>query len=566
MDRRQVAALFALVLTGCGGGSGGGAEPSPPPPPPAPPPAPPAPFAVTDVSPPNGSTGVARSTAVAAAFNAQLAVDSITPARVRLLGPEGNAMECDLSAVGNSVEIVPKASLPGDTRFTLHLDGAIADAAGRTLGTTALRGFRTAAQAWASTATDVGTVSSHTAQTYPWAVALPSGDVMVAWHIGTGGRDTVFASRYGSKTGSWSAPVTLHASTPFGALGPLSIAACPNDDVVLFWSEWTSGNTQIEGARYTASSDTWSSLGPVQVVPDFASVSTAIAVVDSRGNITVAASTGAALHAVRWDAATRAWSVPQRIDHPVGAGYLLSARATVDAFDVVVVAWIQADDDTGRSVYVARYDPAVGAWSAAQRAGTGAMQYMAMAVDPAGAITVAWATGVSLSSSPTLWTSRWVPGQEQWSAKVRLDGDSVSGVGAPVLVADATGCVTASWMQDGTPRAARHAAGAGWSVPQQLSNRATRNDAALALVADAAGNLALTLTEAQSQPMALRYSATEGQWQPGVLIGAPSAGTAVFANDPIAVVDRAGNVTLAWMAWNRVDGAEAYVVSVNRLQ
>ena len=170
------------------------------------------------------------------------------------------------------------------------------------------------------------------------------------------------------------------------------------------------GYTQIEGARYTASSDTWSSLGTVQVVPAFSSVSAATAVVDSHGNITVAAGTGTSLYAVRWNAASSAWSLPGRIDHPVAISYLLSLRVAVDALDVVVAAWIQEDDDAGRSVYVARYDPVVGAWGTAQRAGTGAMQYMAMAIDTAGAITVAWATGVSLSSSPTLWSSRWLPG------------------------------------------------------------------------------------------------------------------------------------------------------------
>jgi hypothetical protein len=503
---------------------------------------------------------------VTAAFSAQIAADSITPVNVQLLGPEGNVMDCHLSAIGSSVQIIPNASLPGDTRFTLHLDSAIADATGRALGATALPSFRTAYQAWAASASDVGTLSSLTSQTRPWAVALPSGDVMVAWHSMLAGGDTVFASRYSTKMGSWSAPAAVYASTQFGALGPLSIAACPNDDVVLFWIEWISGYPQIEGARYTASSDTWNSLGTIQVVPAFNSVSGTTAVVDSHGNITVAAGTGDSLYAVRWDAASSTWSVPQRIDHPVAIGYLLSPRVTVDAFDVVVAAWIQEDDDPGRSVYVARYDPAVGTWGAAQRAGTGAMQYMAMAVDSAGAITVAWATGVSLSSSPTLWSSRWLPGQQQWSAQVRLDSDSVFGVGAPALVADAAGYVTASWMQDGTPRAARYASGTGWSIPQQLSNRFTGGTTELVLVADIAGNLTLTLTEVQSQPMALRYSATDSQWQLAVPVGAPSAGTAVFANDPIAVVDRAGNVTLAWMGWNTVSGAATYVVSVNRLQ
>lgn len=567
MDRRQVASLFALVLTGCGGGGGGGESPTPAPPQSPPPPPPPSSsFSVSSINPADGSTDVDRTTALTAGFSAAVNPTSITPATVQLLGPEGNRIACDLSSAGSSVQAVPGAALPGDTRFTLLLGSLIADAAGRTLPAPVQASFTTASQAWTTTA-NVGTLTHYTALTQPTAVATPSGDVVLAWHFALAGADTVFASRYSVQTGTWSAPATVHAGVPFGsALGSLSLAACRNDDVLLFWHDRSS--LKAQGARQAASSGTWSSLGSIDTVPPFIGAASSPAVaVDSQGNITLVTSSGAALYAVRFDEAGSAWSPPQRIDHPVDIGYLLSLQVAVDASDAVVAAWIQQDDTVGRSVYVARYDPAAAGWGAAQRAGTNAQQYMALAVDGAGAITVAWATGAGLTSEATLWSSRWSAEPGQWSTPLRLDSSPVSVTGAPVLASDAAGFVTAAWMQNGAPQAARYdPASGGWSAPSPLSTQLTGGISLLGIVADVAGNVTLALTEGQNQPTAIRYSATQGQWLAGTPVGAPASGTAVFANDPVAVVDGTGNVTLAWFAWNRVTGVDSFVVSAARLQ
>ncbi len=562
MDRRQAVSLFAFVLTGCGGGGGGGASPPPPPGPPTP-----SPFGVSSTSPADGSAGAARTTAVTATFSADVAAAGITPANVQLLGPQGNVIPSDLSSAGSSVQVVPRSALPGDTRYTLRFAGALEDSTGRTLGAQVVSRFTTASQTWAASCMEVGTLPYFTGQTHPEVLALPSGGVMVAWHTRVSGADTVFFSHYTAETGVWSAPATIHVSQQLGgSMGPLSLAAYPGGDVVVFWSEGT--GALVQGARYAVASGTWSSLGGIQVVPAFASATSPTVVVDSHENITLVVSTGNYVYATRFDVASGVWSMPERIDHPATNGYVLSLRVAVDASDVVVAAWIQEVDPAGRAVYVARFDPVAGTWGAAQLAGTNVMQYMAMAVDAAGAITVAWATGASLLASPALWSSRWAPGQAQWSPQVRLDIESAMGVGAPAIAADPAGCVTVAWVQGGAPRAARFnpASNAGWSAPLLLGSQFIPGAPTLGLVADLVGNLTLTLTESQNQPMALRYSATSGQWQPGVPVGALSSGDPIFSNDPVAAVDGAGNVTLAWFAWNRLSGAEKYVVSVNRLQ
>lgn len=572
MDRRRATLLFAFVLAGCGGG-GSSDSTAPPsgsvPPPVTPPPPAPAPaFAVTAFSPADGSTGAPRTVAPTVTFNAEVGSASVTPANARLLGPEGNAIACALSSVGGTLSVTPKVALPGGTHFTLELASAVSDTAGRTLVTSTRAGFDTVAQAWGAAAIEVGAMSSITAQTYPCAVALPSGNVMLVWHQGFAGADTIFASRHDARAGTWSTPAAIYSNPQAGALGPLSLAASPNDDVVLSWTVLSGGMWQAQVARHAASSDSWALWAPAESVPPYESAMGPVAVVDSQGRIALLTSTARALYAIHFDAALAQWSAPQRIDHPVTNGYLLSLRVAVDDADTIVAAWIQQDDNTfGRSVYVARYDSSARSWGTAQRAGTDAMQYMDMAIDGSGAITVVWATASTFSAGPMLWSSRCASASADWSPRVRLDADSTFGAGAPVVVGDMAGYVTAAWMQGGTPLVARYdpTSNRGWSAPVQITDTFMSGAPDIAMVADVAGNLTLTLTQSPNLPTAFRYSASEGRWLAGVVVGAVSSGVPVFANDPISVIDRAGDVTLAWYAWNRLSGVERYVVSVNRL-
>ena len=127
--------------------------------------------------------------------------------------------------------------------------------------------------------------------------------------------------------------------------------------------------------------------------------------------------------------------------------------------------------------------------------------------------------------------------------------------------------MVAAWVQEGALHVARRSPGgaAPWGSTEILPGPALASPD-LALVADVAGNVTLAVTEEQNRVTARRYSATLGTWAPAVSVGAPAQGDAVLANDPVAVVDPSGNVTLGWFAWHRVGGADDFVLAANQLR
>lgn len=574
MRRRDAVWSLVFMLAACGGGGGGGDDgtagppPVPPPPPPAPPPPAPAPFALAAADPSDGSAGVARDAVLEAGFNADVDAGTISSASVEVFGPEGNLLAFDLDVNGATVIAAARLPLPGHTGYTLRIDASVADTQGRTLGRDERIRFTTAAQAWAPTAVDVGNMPDHTGKTFPNIVALSSGGAMLVSRIVGGIGSSLAASRRDAATGTWSPLVVVRESDPaFANLGPPSLVAGPDGDALLFWTEQDAAGWKVVGARCAASSDTWTAIDGIPDVQPAFIAGMPIAAMDSRGNTTLLLQDVRSMYATRLDAGTGVWSVPQRIDIPATSSYLLSVRISVDAQDAVVAAWIQEIDGRGREVCVSRQAPDSATWSAAEAVGPSAMQYMAMGVDEQGEVTLAWASPTLIVEPSHLWVTQGRPGQGAWTSPQRLDTDSVFGVGVPALAVGGAGSATVAWEQDGQIRVARRAAGGGapWGNATAVVGPATTG-VDIALVADVAGNVTLALTEQQNRVTARRYDATQGNWSAGRNVGALASGEPVFANDPVAAVDRSGNVTLAWFAWNREGGFERYVVSANQLR
>ncbi len=502
---------------------------------------------------------------LSAVFNAELAPAAVTANDVRLLGPQGNVIASTVSASGATLQVQPDAALPGDTTYTLSLDATIADTAGRTLGTAARASFTTAAQAWSTTATALGDQVASTADTYPVIAALADGGAMVAWRGGQLRNEPVSVSRYEPVNGTWSTPfVIFTAADPNDHLTSISLVPCANGDVLLLiCTGLLPGFVTLY--RHAAGNATWGAPATVQVRPAGSPGTYTRAVSDSRGVVTIIASDGSTLYATRQDAAMGAWSAPRRIDRLSASPYLLAPRLALDGSDGVVAAWIQASDDSSRAVWVARFDPAAGAWGEATSPGPGAMQYMDLAVSATGETTVAWATGQSLSAYPSVWSSRWTPQQPQWTAPVRLDADTLSGAGAPSLAVDGAGAVIAAWGQQSVSWARFDPAGGGWSVAAAVPASGWFSGS-IALVADVAGNAVLSWLDPSNNAAAARFSMDTGQWQALAILSPPTGMSSVFANAPVAAIDAAGDVTLAWYAWNRQGANDRYIVSANRLQ
>ena len=569
MDRRQLAWLFAsCVLAGCGGGGSGSATPSPvpppdAPPPPSPPPPPPglAPFEVTTFDPPDGI--VDRVTAFRALFSGPVDARSVDPSRNRLIGPLGHAITCRWAVSGSIVQATPLDTLPAATRVTFAIDSRIRDINGRLLGADASARVVTQAAAWVTRAIDVGSMPSHTAGTRPHLATWPLGDAMAAWSDAALHSPSIYAAQRDGRTGAWSAPQVVRASATAGARVQ-GLVASPNGDAMLFWTESPSGYVQLTGAMKQAGATTWQSPATVPAAPVDQDVLGSVCAVDAQGWVTVVTSATGGLFASRRDPADGRWSDPTRIDASPVPPYTLALNSASGLAGEVVAAWIQ-DGGNGRDIFVTRYDPTAGSWQTPERAGGGAGQYMTMGVDQLGNITLAWVSPSTIMVPPMMFATRGSVSQLGWTVRARLDQDSLFGAGAPSLAVDAAGFATVAWLQEGTPRAARFdpRGDAGWGTATQVDSTYVPGAEVPALVADAAGNVTLVIVEAQNQPTAFRYSATQDRWGLDAAIGTPALGSAVFANQPAVAIDAGGNAIAAWFAWNDVAGVSNYVVSIN---
>ena len=231
------------------------------------------------------------------------------------------------------------------------------------------------------------------------------------------------------------------------------------------------GEGDIPGARMTPAPERGPDEGPVAEIARMKRLDGMQAVADAQGNVTAAWIEGAAVHAVRRDAARDAWSGAVRIGpEPTASGQLsFNLQVAADAVGTAFVAWMQ-DTSTGRHVFVARRVAGQVAWQAAQRVTRADKSLQAdvhelvLLVAPDGDATAIWSEIVdtqpsavrALSSSVVpqrrhaLQAARFDAARECWSAPIPVDPRRTGGYGfgvstPPAAAMDGDGNVTVAW-------------------------------------------------------------------------------------------------------------------------
>ncbi len=526
--------------------------------------------------PADGAVGVARAISFSGTFSAEPAPSTITSATVQLTGPVGNTLPTTLTLNGATAKLNAIAgAVPGGTTYTVKLAPSITDMQGRTLVAPYSRTFTTTAQSWNPTAADFGSLPHFTGGTFPTVAVDAAGNVFAAWSIRVTGVDTLFVARRDAQTGAWSTPLSLRtAQEPtFGIIYPPNVVTGPAGHVYLSWMERNFGTTTVQLARYTASTDSWGAPVAVNAAPSGSvDPNGFVPVVDSRGNVTALAPTSDRVYATRLDSASGTWSLPLAIEKPVTNNFIFGARLIVDGSDNVIAAWVQQEDTVGaRGIFSARYDVASGTWAPAQRVMLGqpaiSAHVLSMAADSGGGVTMAWSRDPGLAGSAMAEASRFDRVANAWTAPVRVDSNPTGAFG-PTVAVDAAGYSTVAWMQHDGIHSARLAPGSSqWSAPRQILVGSPRSDHVPAVTVDVAGNVSVIASQNQNPiVVAIHYSASDGQWRAPVGIGNPAVGDPVFALMPVTGIDRTGNVSAVWFAWNTVNGSPSYVVMSNHFK
>lgn len=553
----SILSACALLLAACGGGGSGASSQAV-----ATTPTPPTDlsFTLTSTDPADGAGAVPRNTTFNAVFSDTVAPGSVSATSAKLIGPEGNVIAANANVSAATVSFTTPMGLPGNTSYHVEFAASVASAKGTALGNTVSRGFTTAPQSWQPGTTAIGSLPYFTGNTSPIVQADRDGNVTAVWLQSPSRIDTITTSRMDAKTGTWSTPMNLAVSDPSGGFGGLTMAVAAKGDVYVAWTEYLAGSETDRIEHYDPVSGSWSAL-PLITAP--AATEMFRLVTDAAGNLTAVVLNGG-VYAVGFNAAAGVWQTPVRIDAPDVPALLLQDLGVVaDGKGGLVVGWVQESPD-GQALYVTQNSS--GNWSTPQRldAGvlTGLFPSFSLAVNPSGSAAISWAHNYGMAGNPTVMASTFAGGSATWNTAVRLDQMSpVFGAQHPWTVVDAAGIATTVWSEYEGLFASRYSAATGtWSPPQRVHD----NGASPVAVVDPAGNVMVVQASSLSL-QAAQYLVADGQWHES-RFGQPAAGDANAMNPPAVTIDASGTVTVAWFAWNTVNGASQYPVSVNRFQ
>jgi hypothetical protein len=293
--------------------------------------------------------------------------------------------------------------------------------------------------------------------------------------------------------------------------------------------------------RFTTAAQQWQA---TQAVPGRLSSIHALAV-DSAGAATLVwpdNNNGSGyLRASRWTGSE--WTATELVV-PAITGSITETVGVTERDGRVTVAWQQFGADAG--VFSASYRD--GAWSAPHRLSTQAGTQLRIATNHAGAAALVWIEVASGSNRRLMGA---MLGGAGWAEPLTLATDV--GFQAPNVAVDPTGQATAIWTQFTSAATGGYrvfsgplAAGA---TPQRLSRDGTSLNELPAIVADASGTLTAAWLETQAGGLAKLAVArgtggVGGTWGPVEIL---DGGRTLF-NRPALVADAADRVTVLWNA------------------
>ncbi len=285
--------------------------------------------------------------------------------------------------------------------------------------------------------------------------------------------------------GGWSEPVVLDAA--YQRFLGLDAAG----GAVAVWYQTPAGlgsDLRVpRAARRDAATGTWSA--PVDLLPAAASLMEGGLAVGEGGDAVAVWSSSETfdgvhqVHAVRLDAASGAWSAPERLQAGDGAG---SDARVVPVPGGAVATWVE-EIDAARNSHLMASVLSGGTWSAPARLseGTAWHGFPDLAAGAGGDVVAAWTRKPGIyGTDRQVWASVRAAATGAWSAPAALHDRAVLGE-LPALAVNRRGHALAAWFQDAPPAGASLVAsrfdGAGWSTPVAVHHPGIVHDLALAL-------------------------------------------------------------------------------------
>lgn len=376
---------------------------------------------------------------------------------------------------------------------------------------------------------------------------------------------TLFASR-STKGGPWTTPVPLNTDSMINVQGPVSMVVDAQGNVTLAWLAHNAGtsNYGIGTAHFTANIATPPTLYPLldgvsphangSVIPQL--------VVDQLGYVTavwqelIGSTYG--VQAARLDPAGSAWSAATTLDTPHALN-TITPQMVVDASGIVTVVWQEITGPTF-TVQAARFVPGVGgaggSWTTyttiapalANAHGSLAPQLI---VDAQGSV-----TAVAVDASLSVWPASFAANASAWTSPGSpLNTGTAFSLTPLSLVADATGIVTIGWVNNAGGQLFIQAArgfSTTWGTAATLDTGNANGSTPVLMVIDASGIVTVSWIEGTSMQAARFVSPA---WTSAVTL---DGGNLYNLVSPKIVCGPSGAVTVVWQ--EGPDGGGKYAV------
>jgi hypothetical protein len=502
------------------------------------------PLALTDSTPSDRASDVARDNALVLNFSSALNAATVNTNTVTLGNSVAGRQEIDVATSGSRVTITPRRKLLPAALYTITIDAAVRGSRDQGMTAPATVSFTTREASWLASRyiEDLATSVRNP------EVAASGNTVVAVWEeqdLGVG------VNRYEPRTG-WGA----HQSFPSGAGSNNPQVVVDSQGVGhIAWTRYQNPATNLESVRYSAAD----SFGAMQLAEndDVSSVSRAQLAIDGQDQVFAlwrygsgTSSSDGTVFSNRYSAGSGWGDVLARLDGtPRG---IKDPRIAVNRAGNAFATWTQTDP-TGRSRIFANRSVSR-EWGFPVRVDNVAATSNAIdshvAIDAAGNALAIYRFEVT-ASDDAIGASRYTVGAG-WSTPVTFDSSN-SEIDEAQLAVDPAGNALAVWIEDGATKhiwANRYTVGSGWGAAERIAV-ATSSTEGVQVAMDAAGNaIAVWMqyapnVENSAEIMAIRYVAGAG-W--GVARSIDNETDDVI--DPHPVFDASGDAVVVWISFD----------------
>jgi hypothetical protein len=384
-----------------------------------------------------------------------------------------------------------------------------------------------------------------------------NGNAIAAWSQRDGAQNHVWASRYSKSSDQWDTAVPLESNSGDATVPQIAVDA--NGDALVVWRQSTGGpHTDIWANRYTmAGPPHWMGAQPIENNAGSASAPQ-VAMGGGTGRaVWFEFDTDAGRNRVwssRYTASTDQWDQIAPIES--NTGNASSPQLALDASGNAVAVWHQFDGQRS-NIWSNRYVASTASWEGAvliDGDNTGDAFSPSIAMDANGNALAVWHQKQPDADVFGIWAARSTPGLTlgtSWAPPALIERDNNGDAFLPRVAFDATGAALAVWYRfDGTrfSIASNRYSVREWGPAERLDMATGSGSMNPQIVVEGNGNALAVWEQWHDQIGTIhskRYTVGSGWGEPTTISGSTGS-----AHDARIAVDGLGNVLAVWIVWD----------------